>query len=173
MLFSENLKVSQTVLLFLENNRFFSESSKKTIYTGGEFCLMGKNGTPFEIKRLSNFLSFLKIEEKTKKYLINSCLELDNYSPFSTYLRKMKKKLLIDSKKQLKEEEFEKEKTEIENKLKIFKREQKNEEERFQKERKKVQWIYIRHSTFFLLLTLIASKTFFDIYGNRNSKFML
>jgi len=35
LLFSENLKVSQTVLLFLENNRFFSKSSKKTIYTGG------------------------------------------------------------------------------------------------------------------------------------------
>ena len=156
--------------MFLKNNNFFSESSKKIIYAGGIFCLMENSNARVEIKKLSNVLNFLKIEEKIKKDLINSCLKLDNYSPFSTYLRKMKKKLLSDSKKQLKEQEFKKAKTEIEKKLKIFKTQQKSEEERLQKERRKVQLVYIRYLTSFLLLILIVSKTFFDIYGNKKSQ---
>ncbi len=110
MLFSEDQMVSQIVLLFLKNNRFFSESSKESIYAGGVFCLMGRGGTPFEIKRLSNFLSFLKIDENTKKNLIDSCLEFNNYISLYRYMAKIKKILFINSKRQLKKEELEKKK---------------------------------------------------------------
>ena len=63
---------------------------------------MGKNGTPFESKRLSNFLSFLKIEEKTKKDMINSCLESNNYKPLSRYMVKIENILFINSKRKFK-----------------------------------------------------------------------
>ncbi len=169
LLFSESSSISETVFLFLKNNNFFSESSKEFIYAGGIFCLMEKSNARVEIQKLSNVLNFLKIEEKVKQELINSCLKLGNYSPFSTYLRKRKKKLLSDSKKQLKEKEFKKAKTEIERKLKIFKTQQKSEEERLKKEHREVPFIYIRNSTSFVLLILIVSKTFFDIYANKKS----
>ena len=40
LLFSESSAMNETVLLFLKDNNFFSESSKKSIYAGGISCLI-------------------------------------------------------------------------------------------------------------------------------------
>lgn len=93
LFFAENLKVRQTVYIFLKKNEFFFQSNKHNIYCGGVLCLTRNLLEGFSKKDLENALNFLEVSGLTKRVLISNCLKLKSYNPLILYMQKMKDSL--------------------------------------------------------------------------------
>ena len=66
LFFSEDLEISNTVLSFLQINNFFNQINKEILFTGAIQALCARTIFELSEKRLSNGLSFLKIEDLEK-----------------------------------------------------------------------------------------------------------
>ena len=97
LLFPKNVGLSNTLFLFLQKNLDWEGLSVKREALS---CLMNHGFIPLKTNHLTNFLNFLKVKEKSKNKIIENCFKVNNYEPLTQFL--------IDSVKNLKNDEFEK-----------------------------------------------------------------
>lgn len=87
LIYPQQLEISFSILFFLEKNNFFYQADIKDIYSGALESLTGGDLLAVEEKILWNFMTFLKLPEITKKYLVLNCLNLKSYTPLRLYLK--------------------------------------------------------------------------------------
>lgn len=88
LLFSENLTVSHSVLIFLQKNQFLAQLNKIELYSGLAKALVGRGRSNVNPKKLLNFLTFLEIRLAKKQELIQSCNEVNHFSPLLSFIKK-------------------------------------------------------------------------------------
>lgn len=85
LLVAESSNISNTLLLFLQENFPINEISvkKQDLLFLCDFAYNKVN-----LNNLKNFLNFLNIEKKYKENLIKECVEINNYVPLRDFFSK-------------------------------------------------------------------------------------
>lgn len=81
-----NSFLSDTVLLFLENNRFYNQAEKEKIIKGVSFAFKHSRFPFATIKCLKNILRFFDIEKSVSDKLIDSYLVRKDFKIITDYL---------------------------------------------------------------------------------------